>query len=151
MAIANTKTLLFVIFLYLILLPLPATAQEYIGRVVGISDGDTLTLLDNQKQQIKDFGLFLQNTVGPLARRVLLALGFGYLIFGSITTAINSLIASAQGYFNGIPSFALNFLQMAGLGQVLTIIAGAILVRVAFGTSKTIGIFFHNHKLWRSI
>ncbi|SFM43583.1 thermonuclease family protein [Nitrosomonas communis] len=53
MTIANTKTLLFVILLYLVLLPLPATAQEYIGRVVGISDGDTLTLLDNQKQQIK--------------------------------------------------------------------------------------------------
>ncbi|SFN02067.1 thermonuclease family protein [Nitrosomonas communis] len=53
MAIANTKTLLFIILLYLVLLPLPATAQEYIGRVVGISDGDTLTLLDNQKQQIK--------------------------------------------------------------------------------------------------
>jgi hypothetical protein len=89
---------------------------------------------------IINFGLFLQNTVGPLARRVLLALGFGYLTFGSISSAINSLITSAQGYFNGIPSFALNLLQMAGLGQALAIIAGAILVRVAFGTSKTIGI-----------
>lgn len=85
-------------------------------------------------------GAFLTQTVGPLAKRVLMALGFGYLTFGSITTAINSLITSAQGYFGGIPSFALNLLQMAGLGQALAIIAGAILVRVAFGTSKTIGI-----------
>jgi micrococcal nuclease len=51
--LANTQTLLFLILLYLVLLPFSATAQEYIGRVVGISDGDTITILDDRKQQIK--------------------------------------------------------------------------------------------------
>ena len=53
MALANTKKLLFLILLYLVLLPFSATAQEYIGRVVGVSDGDTITILDDRKQQIK--------------------------------------------------------------------------------------------------
>lgn len=34
-------------------LPLFAAAQEHIGRVVGVSDGDTLPILDDRKQQIK--------------------------------------------------------------------------------------------------
>ena len=35
------------------LLPLLAVAQEHIGRVVEVSDGDTITILDDRKQQIK--------------------------------------------------------------------------------------------------
>jgi len=52
-AIVNSKAVLFLGLLYLALLPISATAQEHIGQVVGISDGDTLTILDNRKQQIK--------------------------------------------------------------------------------------------------
>lgn len=53
MAIVNSKAVLFLGLLYLALLPISATAQEHIGQVVGISDGDTLTILDDRKQQIK--------------------------------------------------------------------------------------------------
>lgn len=53
MVIVNFKTALFLFLLYLALLPLSITAQEYIGRVVGVSDGDTLTIIDSRKQQIK--------------------------------------------------------------------------------------------------
>ncbi|SFI39605.1 thermonuclease family protein [Nitrosomonas sp. Nm34] len=49
----NSKAFLFLFLLYLVLLPFSAIAQEYIGRVVGVSDGDTITILDDQKQQIR--------------------------------------------------------------------------------------------------
>lgn len=49
----NSKAILCLVLLYLALLPLSAVAEEQIGRVVGVTDGDTLTMLDGQKQQIK--------------------------------------------------------------------------------------------------
>lgn len=39
--------------LLVLLVALPALALDYAGRVVGISDGDTLTLLTLEKQPIK--------------------------------------------------------------------------------------------------
>ncbi|MBK6616922.1 MAG: thermonuclease family protein [Nitrosomonas sp.] len=53
MNLKNFKQVLFLVLLCVALLPLPAAAQEHIGRVVGVSDGDTLTILDNRKKQIK--------------------------------------------------------------------------------------------------
>ncbi len=49
----NSKAILCLVLLYLALLPLSATAEEQIGRVVAVTDGDTLTMLDGRKQQIK--------------------------------------------------------------------------------------------------
>ncbi|TYP75792.1 MULTISPECIES: thermonuclease family protein [Nitrosomonas] len=53
MRLINSKKNLFLLLLYLAFLLLFAAAQEHIGRVVGVSDGDTLTIIDNRKQQIK--------------------------------------------------------------------------------------------------
>lgn len=49
----NSKAILCLVLLYLALLPLSAAAEEQIGRVVAVTDGDTLTMLDGRKQQIK--------------------------------------------------------------------------------------------------
>lgn len=43
----------FLLVLVSILLALPASSAELIGRIVGITDGDTLTLLDAARQQHK--------------------------------------------------------------------------------------------------
>jgi endonuclease YncB( thermonuclease family) len=44
------KTLLLCLFL---LIASPATAETLAGKVVGVHDGDTLTLLDDSKRQVK--------------------------------------------------------------------------------------------------
>ena len=48
----GTMRLIALVFLLCILLS-PAHAETLTGRVVGIHDGDTLTLLDAQKRQTK--------------------------------------------------------------------------------------------------
>ncbi len=45
--------LLFIVFLTALIFPIYSYAQEYIGKVVGISDGDTFTFLVDGQQQIK--------------------------------------------------------------------------------------------------
>jgi micrococcal nuclease len=52
-SLINFKRILFLVLLYLAFVPVFAAAQEHIGRVVGVSDGDTITILDDRKQQIK--------------------------------------------------------------------------------------------------
>jgi len=49
----NLKAIAFLVLLTTIFLPFSAQAQEHLGRVVGVTDGDTLTLLEPGKQQIK--------------------------------------------------------------------------------------------------
>lgn len=41
------------LFLAIFIVALPLHAEQFIGRVVAISDGDTLTVLDKNKKQIK--------------------------------------------------------------------------------------------------
>ena len=41
------------LFGLLAIFAVPLLAAEYTGRVVGVSDGDTLTLLTAEKQQVK--------------------------------------------------------------------------------------------------
>ena len=41
------------ILLLLVLWPLPALAADFAAKVVGVSDGDTLTVLTAEKRQVK--------------------------------------------------------------------------------------------------
>lgn len=38
---------------FVLLLPIPSFCQTFIGKVVGVSDGDTITILDSNRQQHK--------------------------------------------------------------------------------------------------
>jgi endonuclease YncB( thermonuclease family) len=66
--------------LLILLIPFPALAEDYAARVVGISDGDTLTVLKADKTQVKirlsgidapetgqDFGSKAKQTASELA------------------------------------------------------------------------------------
>jgi endonuclease YncB( thermonuclease family) len=51
---AVTATLiLFALLMLLLLLPVCGCAQTITGKVAGVSDGDTITVLDGQKRQYK--------------------------------------------------------------------------------------------------
>lgn len=75
--------------------------------------------------------LFLAAAVGPLAKRILIALGVGLVSYASVQTLANSLISQVQSNFGMIPTSMLQIATLGGIPQALSIICGALLARVA--------------------
>jgi endonuclease YncB( thermonuclease family) len=76
-------------FVYFLIIANPSSA--FTGKVVGISDGDTLTLLDEQRQQVKIrlFGIDApekKQPYGQNAKQELSALCFGQIATAEIIT-----------------------------------------------------------------
>ena len=46
----------------------------------------------------------------------------------------------AQGYYNNVPTFALQIIGLAGFGQAIGIIAGAITFRLTFLLLPRLGV-----------
>ncbi|MBP6058249.1 MAG: DUF2523 domain-containing protein [Nitrosomonas sp.] len=85
-------------------------------------------------------GAFLSSYVGFLAVRALMGLGIGVISYGAIAIAFELLYAQAQGYYGNIPSFALQIINLAGFGQALGIIMGAITFRMTFLLLPKLGV-----------
>lgn len=86
-------------------------------------------------------GAFLENAVGPLAKRVMGALGLGVLSYAAVGLIMQQAIDFAKTQYLGLPSIMLNLAGLAGIGQGLGIIAAAMIFRVTFNAQrKTIGV-----------
>jgi hypothetical protein len=81
-------------------------------------------------------GAFLTAAVGPLAKRVLAALGFGIVSYIGADFAADQLLATARVAWTGAGGEAAAYVAMAGLNDALAIIAGAIVARVSLATMK---------------
>jgi len=73
---------------------------------------------------------FLLGIIGPLALRVLTALGIGTLTFTGVTEGVNALIQAAVQNYASIPADILGLCAVAGVPQALGIICGAMTARV---------------------
>lgn len=76
------------------------------------------------------FVQLLLSLVQPVLARVLVALGFSVVSFVGMELVMNQLIATAQGAWGGLPVSILQLVGLAGIGQGLGIIMGAVLTRV---------------------
>lgn len=85
-------------------------------------------------------GGFLASAVGPLAKRVLSALGFGMISFAAITAALNTLLGYAQSAYTGMPQYAAAFLGLAGVGYGLGLVAAALTFRAAYLALPKLGM-----------
>lgn len=73
---------------------------------------------------------FLAAAVGPLAIRVLTALGFAAVSFAGVQTAFNGLLSSAQSSWSAVSGDVLALASLAGVPEALGLIAGAMSARV---------------------
>lgn len=85
-------------------------------------------------------GAFLASFAGPLAKRVLAALGIGVISFAAVSAALAAMISAAQTAYNGFPAYAAAFAGLSGLGDALGMIAGALVFRVAYTSLPKLGV-----------
>lgn len=76
------------------------------------------------------FGVFLLEMVRPLVARVLVSLGLSLVTFVGMDLLMNQLIQVAQNAWGDLPLGILRLAGLAGIGEALSIIMGAILTRV---------------------
>lgn len=87
-------------------------------------------------------GTFLAAIAGTLAKRVLTALGIGVASYAAMTAALNAALSAAKSAWAGLSGFpeALALIQMAGVTVAASIIAGALIARVALQSLKKLEI-----------
>lgn len=84
-------------------------------------------------------GGFLQGAIGPLARRVLAALGLGVLSYAAVTAAVSALLLLAKSHYLGMPAMIVQLAGLGGIGQAMGIITGALVYRVVLNNMSKIG------------
>lgn len=63
---------------------------------------------------------------GPLAKRVLTALGLGMVTFAGVEAAVQAGLSAAQSNFSGVGADVAAILAMGGVFTALSIVAGGI-------------------------
>lgn len=79
---------------------------------------------------------FLTAMAGPLARRVLVSLGFGIVSYAAVSALVNTMIASAKSAWSGLGGDVLSLIQLSGANTAISIICGAMVARVALQAVK---------------
>ena len=78
-----------------------------------------------------NLGAFLLALIGPLAVRVILALGMSVVTFTGVDAALTGLISMAQSNWSGIGADVLGLAGVAQVPACLGLICGAMSARVA--------------------
>lgn len=69
--------------------------------------------------------------IGPLAIRVIAALGFTAVTYTGVTSLVDKLVGVAQQNWASMPLAVLQLVTISGIPQVLGMIFGAYMARVA--------------------
>jgi hypothetical protein len=81
----------------------------------------------------------LINIAGTLAGRVLLSLGFAAVTYSGVSLLLGSLKTQAVSAFSALPVNTVNLLAFMKVGQVVSIITSALVVRATLNGLKAGG------------
>lgn len=84
-------------------------------------------------------GAFLGAAAGPLARRVLQALGIGIISYAGLSVALNGAINELKGAWGGLGGPTLQIIQLAGFQHAVGIICGAMVAKLSFTITERLG------------
>lgn len=77
----------------------------------------------------------LGGLVGSLAPRVLVGGGLALALAVGLDTLVSSFLSQVVASIGGIPADTLQIMLLAGLGQALSILGGALLTRAALAAA----------------
>lgn len=86
------------------------------------------------------FGAFLVALAGPVARRVMIALGLGVISFAGLALVGDQVRDAVVANYGGLSGSVLDLLNLLGAGQALGIVLGGIIARAAFAAVSRIGV-----------
>lgn len=80
---------------------------------------------------------FLASAVGPLAIKILAALGISLLTFVGVEAVVGELVQYAVSAWSGLSGDAAAILGLAGLGEGIGMVLGAINARLAIWSAAS--------------
>ena len=81
----------------------------------------------------------ITSLAGPVARRGAAALGLGLVSYVGVSAALNVLLDLVKAQWSSIGPDIATFLAMGGVNTAVSIIAGAMVARVALMSFKRLG------------
>lgn len=84
-------------------------------------------------------GAFLSASIGALAKKALIALGLGTITYAGLQSAFDAAQAQVISNYGQMPGAALQLADLAGVGQTIGILLGAMAARVGMVALSKIG------------
>lgn len=81
----------------------------------------------------------LTGLAGPLAKKVLGAVGVGMVSYVGVSAALEALLDTVRGQWGALSGDVATLLAMGGVNTAVSIIAGAMVARVALMSFKRLG------------
>lgn len=78
-----------------------------------------------------NLALWVLSLVGPMAIRLVAALGFTAVAYTGVTALVTKLVETAQTNWAAMPAAVLQLCTLSGIPQVMGMIFGAYMARVA--------------------
>ena len=85
-------------------------------------------------------GAWLMGLAGPVAKKVLSALGFGVITYVGFEAGLNQLLGLAKSQWASGDAAVLGLLNLAGAGTAMAIISGALVSRLAMVALKKLDL-----------
>lgn len=84
-----------------------------------------------------NLGAWLMKLVGPLAKQVMISLGFGVLVYTGVEATVTAALSSAKAaWAGGMAAEIPAFMAMSGINTALGILAGGITARISMMVFK---------------
>ncbi len=83
---------------------------------------------------------FFDSNIGIIARKALGGLGIGVISYTAVTAAFSTAVTYTQSHYNNIAADALQLIGLAGIGEAIGIIVGAITARLTITSMSKLGV-----------